>query len=92
MGLLNHSYSNETFGIDLLRERRELITFSYDDEYGAFSLNDFYVNRQKNSSLFKINPEARFCQPMNNKLHADSMLNFARAVFQTQLSIVKGNF
>ena len=84
MGLLNQTYSNNSFGIDLLKEKRNLISYSYDDEFGAFSVSDFYINRPKNSSLFLINSEARYCKIIDNKLRADMMLNFSKAIFQTQ--------
>ena len=82
MGLLNHSYRNNSFGIDLRESYRTMISFSYDDEYGSFSRGDFYVFRKYNPALFQINREAYHCQQQDNPLKADSLLNFARSIFQ----------
>jgi len=84
MGLLNYSYTNNSFGIDLNREHRDMIYFSFDDEYGAFSIKDFYVYRKGNSSRFAIDPITNQCATVEPDSRSDSMLNFSRAVLQTQ--------
>ncbi len=83
MGLLNEPFLNNSFGIDLLKEKRTFISFSYDEEYGAFSEDYFYISRKINPALYLINSEARFCKMADDKMKADSMLDFAKSVFQT---------
>ncbi len=84
LGLLNLPYSNNTFGIDLLKEKRQFITFSYDESYGAFGLGDYCIFRKGKTDLYKISSDAKNCSVIENKSRMDSMLNFTKAVFQTQ--------
>lgn len=53
MGLLNLEYVNNTFGIDLLRERRPFIYFCGDDKVGCLS-HDYYlvIRAGKSESLY----------------------------------------
>ena len=83
MGILNLPYTNNSFGIDLLKESREFITFSYDDNYGSFSKYDYFINRKDNRRLYLINSEAKECREVKNPERMDSMQNFTQAVFQT---------
>ena len=83
MGLLNQPYTNNSFGMDIRKQNRTFISFSYDDEYGSFSDHDFYINRRMNPALYLINDEAKFSKIITNPERSDSMLNFAKAIFQT---------
>jgi phosphoglycerol transferase MdoB-like AlkP superfamily enzyme len=83
MGMLNLPYTNNSFGIDLLKERRAFITFSYDENYGAFSRYDYFINRKGNRRLYQINSEGKDSREINNQERMDSMQNFTHAVFQT---------
>jgi phosphoglycerol transferase MdoB-like AlkP superfamily enzyme len=83
MGILNQSYTNNSFGIDLLKEKRKFLSFSYDNEFGTFSTYDFYIQRRENSTLFMMNPEGTRLKQYENKERADSMLDFANSVMQT---------
>jgi phosphoglycerol transferase MdoB-like AlkP superfamily enzyme len=89
MGLLNTSYINNSFGIDLLKEKRNLISFTYDDEFGVFSLNDFFVRRKGTDNLFLINPEAKYCKPVVNKSRKDSLYHFVSSILQTHQWIIE---
>jgi phosphoglycerol transferase MdoB-like AlkP superfamily enzyme len=92
MSLLNRSFSNNSFGIDISKTPHQFITFTYDDEYGAFSDRDFYVNRKNKSCLFLINPEARYCKKVNNLQRQDSMLNYVRAIMQTKQFMIDRHY
>jgi phosphoglycerol transferase MdoB-like AlkP superfamily enzyme len=53
MGLLNLSYVNNTFGIDLIKERRPFIYFCSDDKVGCLNHEYFLVIRsEENESLY----------------------------------------
>jgi len=43
MGLLNRSYTNDSFGIDLLKENRPCIFFTSNNQLGCIDDNYFYV-------------------------------------------------
>lgn len=85
MGLLNRSYTNNTFGVDLFKEDRSCMFFSSDDALGCIDKEDFY------SYNFKANIEGlykyRENNPQNfieqNKNKADSMKTYSAAMLQT---------
>lgn len=85
MGLLNRSYTNNTFGVDLFKEPRSCMFFSSDDALGCIDQEDFY------SFNFKANIEGlykyRENNPQNfieqNKSKADSMKIYSAAMLQT---------
>jgi hypothetical protein len=53
MGLLNLTYVNNTFGIDLLNESRPFIYFCGDDKVGCLNHDYFLVIRTgRNESLY----------------------------------------
>jgi len=43
MGMLPYDYDNNTFGLDLLRQRREMAYFSSDDKVGVLDTAWFYI-------------------------------------------------
>lgn len=51
MGILNHSYSNNTLGIDLTKETRPFIFFNADDKYGVINDEWYLIVRKDNSYL-----------------------------------------
>ncbi len=56
MGLLNESYTNNTFGIDLIADSRPYIYFTADDKIGCLDSSYFYVNliEQKIEKLYDL--------------------------------------
>jgi phosphoglycerol transferase MdoB-like AlkP superfamily enzyme len=79
MGLLNLSYLNNSFGIDLLHEKRQFVTFTYDEEVGAFSKDNYFVLQQGQSRLFNLEDG----KESYRKSLCDSMERYTRAVMQT---------
>lgn len=45
MGWLGLPYRNETFGVDLMKEKRKYVFFSSDDSYACVDSSYYYVNR-----------------------------------------------
>lgn len=85
MGLLNRSYTNNTFGIDLFKENRPCMFFSSDDALGCINQEDFYTYNFKANieGLYKYkdsNPESFINQ---NRAKADSMKTYSAAMLQT---------
>lgn len=84
MGLLNRSYKNNTFGIDLLKEKRPYMFFSSDEGLGCID-KEFYYTYNINSKmegLYKYasrNPENYFSQYTSR---ADSMKIYSTSMFQ----------
>ncbi len=55
MGLLNYSYTNTTFGIDLLKEKRPFMYFNGDNKFGVINNDYYYIWRQSGiESLYKF--------------------------------------
>lgn len=84
MGILNRSYENNTFGIDLFKTKRPYMFFSSDDALGCISQDYFYTYN------FKAKIEGLYDYRENNtenlisehKIKADSMRNYSAAMFQ----------
>lgn len=93
MGLLNISYVNNTFGIDLLKESRPYIYFSNDEKIACIDHDYFYIYRVENGeeSLFKYssNENINLIKPLKSK--ADSMKNYAVSMMQTAQWIIQNN-
>jgi len=93
MGLLNQSYENNTFGVDLFKTKRPYMFFTSDDALGCISKENFYVYNFKTEieGLYKYknkNPENFIVQ---NRVQADSLRNSAASMFQTASYMIKHN-
>lgn len=89
LGLLNISYINNSFGINLLNEERKYFPFTYDNELGCISDNCFCILQKERSTLFKIHDDERCCDVVNDPQLADSMITFSKAVMQTMQSMIR---
>ena len=84
MGMLNISYENNTFGIDLFREERPYMFFSSDDAIGCIDSTYFYSYnfRSEMEGIFDYrnnNPENFISQ---HKALADSMCSYSASMLQ----------
>ncbi len=84
MGLLNRSYQNNTFGIDLLKEKRPYMFFSSDNGLGCIDKEFYYTynfnNKMEGLYKYKENdPENYFTQYTSK---ADSMKIYSTSMFQ----------
>ncbi|MDR0823983.1 MAG: sulfatase-like hydrolase/transferase [Prevotella sp.] len=85
MGLLNRSYINNTFGIDLFKDKRPYAFFSSDNALGCINSDYFYSynfkEQVKGLYVYKEEQAKNFIDKFNAK--ADSMQNYSIAMFQT---------
>lgn len=95
MGLLNISYTNESFGVDLFREKHPYVFFSADDKYGIMNDNGFYYfdlleskeRHLRNGS--KIEEKEYYNE---KKVFADSMEMNAANIIETARYIIHQNY
>lgn len=84
MGLLNLSYVNNTFGIDLIRETRPFAYFSDDDKLGCISDEYFLcVEKSGNRSLYSYRDKSSTDLVEAKTALADSMQTYAMSMLQT---------
>ncbi|MDH5717215.1 MAG: sulfatase-like hydrolase/transferase [Spirochaetia bacterium] len=89
LGLLNISYINNTFGIDLLNEERPYIFFTSDDKYGVIDNEYYYIYRDKNnSSLYRHKHKDTNNYIETNKINADKMKLYAESMFQASQFLI----
>jgi phosphoglycerol transferase MdoB-like AlkP superfamily enzyme len=84
MGLLNLSYTNNTLGIDLLKEERPYIFFNGDDKYGIIDKKWLLIVRDDNTSkLYKYQTKDTKDHSKGNPEIVDKMKNYAVSNLQT---------
>jgi len=84
MGLLNFSYINNTFGIDLNKEKREFIYFCIDDNIGCIDNEFLYIYRRKGKESlynYRENSAVDLINQLSEK--ADSMRTYCFSAMQT---------
>lgn len=90
MGWLGLPYRDETFGIDLMKEKRKYIYFSSDDSYACVDTTFYYVNRMDgreslyNYSVFSEDDSLSFYPVL-----ARDMDDYAKTMIQAAQYIVK---
>ena len=97
MGILGFPYINNTFGIDLMKEKRQMMFFSSDDAYCCIDSCHYYVCRNEGGeSLYAYrmqdseNQIADFQEKASHmKTYAQSMIQAAQYVVQKKQA--KGN-
>lgn len=84
MGLLGKAYTNNTFGIDLLNEKRPYIYFSADDKIGVLDDQFFLIIKSdKTEALYKYRLNDINDYKKLYKAKTDSMRNYAFSMLQT---------
>ncbi len=85
MGLLGYEYDNDSFGIDLLKEKRPCIYFSADNKIGCIgpTYYYFYLLDAKQEFLYKYENLSDKNELKEKKLTADSLKNYAFTMLQT---------
>ncbi len=83
MGLLNLPYTNNTMGIDLLREKRPYIFFNGDDKFGTIDNEWLLIEKKdKTAKLYKYrNRDMK--DYFNSYAGVRTMQNYTRAHLQT---------
>ncbi|MBI2968531.1 MAG: sulfatase-like hydrolase/transferase [Bacteroidetes bacterium] len=83
MGLLNISYSNNTFGTDLLSETRPFIFFTADDKIGCADKDYFFIHLMGGSEyLYRYNFPGSGNVITDFREKADSMKRYAFSMLQ----------
>ncbi|WP_255491346.1 LTA synthase family protein [Dysgonomonas sp. ZJ279] len=85
MGLLNHSYENNTFGVDLFKTTRPYMFFSSDDALGCVSDEKFYTYnfKAKIEGLYDYRTNSPENLIEQHRVEADNMKIYSAAMFQT---------
>jgi phosphoglycerol transferase MdoB-like AlkP superfamily enzyme len=85
MGLLNRPYTNNTLGIDLLKERRPYIFFSSDDAIGCIDSCFFYSYNVKTEieGLYKYREKSLFNHASTERERVGNMREYATSMLQT---------
>lgn len=93
MGLLNMSYINNTFGIDLLRDKRPYVCFSSSDKLGCVSDSLFWFKllNSNHEYLYAYKTKKSISLADKYKSEADSMKIFTKAVFQSAKWLIQNN-
>jgi phosphoglycerol transferase MdoB-like AlkP superfamily enzyme len=89
LGILNISYVNNTFGIDLFKQKRDFAFFSGDESAGCIKNEYFLVLRQNGTeSLYKYkNKDVKNYLSENEKL-ADSMKRYTISMLQVSTWLI----
>lgn len=84
MGFLRIPYVNNTFGIDLVRDKRQFAYFSSDDKFGCIN-NEYYliIREGDNNALYKYKNNDITNHLYENKILADSMKIYTYSMIQT---------
>ncbi|MDR0658414.1 MAG: sulfatase-like hydrolase/transferase [Mediterranea sp.] len=85
MGLLNYSYQNNTFGVDLFKTVRPYIFFSSDDALGCIDHDYFYMYNFKTGieGLYKYNENKPDNLISHHVMLGKNMLTYSAAMTQT---------
>ncbi len=95
MGIINASYTNKTFGINILKEKHPYVVFSADDKIGCVDSNGYYYYKtlangenylRKYKNLDPVNYKNIF------KQKADSMSNNMRRVYETAEYFIRKDY
>lgn len=80
--LLGVNYNNKPFAINLFREERKALSFTYDEHVIGINKNFFYVSRPFDSNLFLINADEKYCAVSPDSTQAKELRNFAFATME----------
>lgn len=90
MGILGLPYRNETFGIDLLKDKRDYIFFSSDDSYACVDSTFYYVNRMDGrESLYNYSQNSAEDSISFYREKAAEMDDYAKTMIQAAQYIIK---
>ncbi|MBK7523007.1 MAG: LTA synthase family protein [Saprospiraceae bacterium] len=92
MGLLQLPYTNNTLGINLLKEKRPYIYFSADDKYGVIDEEWFLmVNSEKKRSLYQYKTKSKNNFILDKPELAEKMDAYAKSNFQAYQFVLSNN-
>lgn len=80
--LIGINYSNKPFAVNLFKEERTTLTFTYDEHLIGINKSAFYVSRPYESNLFLINIEEKHCTVSADSILAKDLRNFSFATME----------
>jgi len=92
MGLLKLPYVNNTFGIDVLNEKRDYIFFNADDKYGVLGKGFYYISREDGSGrLYKYMNNDPRDYLSDYPAQGKEMKTYAESMFQAAQRLIDGS-
>ncbi len=95
MGLLNLPYTNQTFGINVLKEKHPFVMFSADDKIGCIDANGyfFYKTLNNNESYLRNYKTLDLTNYVNQyKAKADSMNKSMMMIYESAHYLLRENY
>lgn len=90
MGLLDIHFINNTFGIDLMKEKRKMLFFSSDNAYCCIDGNNYFVHRDGGTeSLYHYKDVDQRDFIKDETLLSDSLRSYVQAMMQTSQFMIK---
>jgi phosphoglycerol transferase MdoB-like AlkP superfamily enzyme len=83
MGMFHFNYTDSAMGIDLMKQTRSKVYFSYDDETCVLDTGSFYVQREIDPHLFLLNKNENACERSENSVQVLADKNYLDAILQT---------
>jgi phosphoglycerol transferase MdoB-like AlkP superfamily enzyme len=81
--LLNIPYTNNSFGINLFKETRDFLPFTYDEELCTIDKKNLLIISQSTENLFEITGEGKNILAADKLPLADAMKVYSQSVMQT---------
>jgi phosphoglycerol transferase MdoB-like AlkP superfamily enzyme len=93
MGILGFAYDNHSFGIDLLKEKRDCIYFSADNKVGCLNNTCYYFNLldAKQNILYEYKNLSDKNQLVNRRTTADSLEMYMSTMFKAANCLISNN-
>lgn len=85
LGMLPLTWDNQTFGLDLMRQKREMAYFCSDDKVGVLDNEYYYIYRlqEKDGSLYHYADSSTNDQKSQQSERAEKMKNYALGLLQS---------
>ncbi len=80
--LLGINFNNKPFAVNLFKEERKMLSFTYDEHLIGINQQAFYVLRPNEPNLFLINKEEKYCQVSADSTLAKELRDFSLAIME----------
>ena len=91
MGMLNISYTNQSMGIDLLKENRQSIFFTADDKVGCLNKDYYFIHRTVSGkeTMYRYDKLLIDDYSKSNSIVFDSLKTYAYSMLQSAQYLLK---
>jgi phosphoglycerol transferase MdoB-like AlkP superfamily enzyme len=91
MGMLNISYTNQSMGIDLLKEKRPSIFFTADDKVGCLNMDYYFIHRtiSGKETMYRYDKLLIDDYSKSNSIVFDSLKTYAYSMLQSSQYLLK---